>query len=182
MVQWGSHLFGADDSEESGRIGVVGGMGPLDPRQAPNERDLVMEMNVDDDQEEMLDYFNTTFMKNWAGPEHLEVTTRSKGTYVPQLYKHTFYWLNRHHIAADGTSDAPRVRREEAAFTIDSLNPAGQELFVPAAESTVITLPTRSGAATGAGTGGSGMGRTGGGAGGDDRLLPGGMHFTSQHF
>ena len=126
VVQWGSHLFGADDSEESGRIGVVGGMGPLDPRQAPNERDLVMEMNVDDDQEEMLDYFNTTFMKNWAGPEHLEVTTRSKGTYVPQLYKHTFYWLNRHHIAADGTSDAPRVRREEAAFTIDSLNPAGQ--------------------------------------------------------
>ena len=62
--------FGVDDSEEGGRIGVVGGMEPFDPRQAPNERDLVMAMNADDDQEEMLDYFNATFMKNWAGPEH----------------------------------------------------------------------------------------------------------------
>jgi condensin complex subunit 2 len=62
--------FGVDDSEESGRIGVVGGMEPFDPRRAPNERDLVMAMNAVDDQEEMLDYFNATFMKNWAGPEH----------------------------------------------------------------------------------------------------------------
>lgn len=64
--------FGADgdDSAEAGHAGVPGGVEPFDPRRAPNERDLVMAMNVNEDQEEMLDYFDATFMKNWAGPEH----------------------------------------------------------------------------------------------------------------
>jgi len=61
--------FGVDDSGEGAGV-AVGGMEPFDPRQAPDERDLVMVMNADDDQEEMLDYFDSTFMKNWAGPEH----------------------------------------------------------------------------------------------------------------
>jgi condensin complex subunit 2 len=41
---------------------------PFDPRKAPNERDLVLAMT--EEGEEMLDYFDATFMKNWAGPEH----------------------------------------------------------------------------------------------------------------
>jgi condensin complex subunit 2 len=61
--------FGVDDSEEPAGV-AVGGMEPFDPRRAPNERDLVMAMGADDDQEEMLDYFDSAFMKNWAGPEH----------------------------------------------------------------------------------------------------------------
>lgn len=63
--------FGVEDGDDAtGHIGIVGGVEPFDPRRAPNERDLVMAMNVDDNQEEMLDYFDATFMKNWAGPEH----------------------------------------------------------------------------------------------------------------
>lgn len=62
--------FGAEDTTEAGHVGVIGGVEPFDPRRAPNERDLVMAMNVDENQDEMLDYFDATFMKNWAGPEH----------------------------------------------------------------------------------------------------------------
>ena len=39
---------GVDGSEESGRIGVVGGMEPFDPLQAPNERDFVLAMDAGD--------------------------------------------------------------------------------------------------------------------------------------
>lgn len=63
--------FGVDDSADVGHA-VVGGMEPFDPRRAPNERDLVMAMNVNEglDGDDMLDYFDASFMKNWAGPEH----------------------------------------------------------------------------------------------------------------
>jgi condensin complex subunit 2 len=49
-------------------VSTIGGVEPFDPRRAPNERDLVMAMN--DNDEDMLDYFDSNFMKNWAGPEH----------------------------------------------------------------------------------------------------------------
>lgn len=84
--------FGADgdDSAEAGHVGVPGGVEPFDPRRAPNERDLVMAMNVNDDQEEMLDYFDATFMKNWAGPEHWKLRRAVKKR------KHLLYLLTRH--------------------------------------------------------------------------------------
>lgn len=63
-----------DGDEDEGRAGQpggpMGGMEPFDPRRAPNERNLVMALNMDEDQNEMLDYFDSKFMKNWAGPEH----------------------------------------------------------------------------------------------------------------
>ena len=62
--------FGVEDTTQAGHVGIFGGVEPFDPRRAPNQRDLVMAMNVDDNQDEMLDYFDATFMKNWAGPEH----------------------------------------------------------------------------------------------------------------
>lgn len=74
---------GGDDDGDNGSVGAVaahegggpgnGGVGggafvPFDPRQAPNERDLVMAMTDADGG--MLDYFDQAFLKNWAGPEH----------------------------------------------------------------------------------------------------------------
>lgn len=41
----------------------------FDPRRPPNEKDLVMAM-ADEDGSGMMDYFDQTFLKNWAGPEH----------------------------------------------------------------------------------------------------------------
>lgn len=47
-----------------GPVGVV----PFDPRRPPNE--LVMAMTDADGDGGMMDYFDKTFSKNWAGPEH----------------------------------------------------------------------------------------------------------------
>jgi condensin complex subunit 2 len=76
----GGDMIGGDDyggdNHSSGSVGPSGdGDGqpgtfvPFDPRRAPNERDLVMAM-TDADGEGMMDYFDQTFLKNWAGPEH----------------------------------------------------------------------------------------------------------------
>jgi condensin complex subunit 2 len=43
---------------------------PFDPRRAPNERALVMAMTDADAEGGMLDYFDQSLLKNWAGPEH----------------------------------------------------------------------------------------------------------------
>ena len=40
---------------------------PFDPRRVPGERERVMAIN---DEEGMMDYFDPTYLKNWAGPEH----------------------------------------------------------------------------------------------------------------
>jgi condensin complex subunit 2 len=42
----------------------------FDPRRAPNERALVMAMTDADGEGGMLDYFDQSLLKNWAGPEH----------------------------------------------------------------------------------------------------------------
>ena len=57
-----------DDDDVDAGAGL-GGMEPFDPRRPPNERDLIMAMN-DEEEGEMLDYFDSNFMKNWAGPQH----------------------------------------------------------------------------------------------------------------
>jgi condensin complex subunit 2 len=41
----------------------------FDPRRVPNERELIMAM-AEDEGDTMMDYFDRTFLKNWAGPEH----------------------------------------------------------------------------------------------------------------
>ena len=42
----------------------------FDPRRAPNERALVMAMTDADGEDGMLDYFDQSVLKNWAGPQH----------------------------------------------------------------------------------------------------------------
>ena len=43
---------------------------PFGPHRAPNERALVMAMTDADAEGGMLDYFDQSLLKNWAGPEH----------------------------------------------------------------------------------------------------------------
>lgn len=73
--------YAAANAEEGEGIRTVP-LGPVenfDPRRAPNERDLVMAMA--EDGEEMLDYFDTAVMKNWAGPQHWKLRrVAKKGT------------------------------------------------------------------------------------------------------
>lgn len=74
----GPDEFGGDDGGNddpgapSGEPGRPAPLVPFDPRRGPNERDLILAM-TDADQEGggmMMDYFDQTFVKNWAGPEH----------------------------------------------------------------------------------------------------------------
>ena len=48
----------------------TGGFEPFDPKRAPNERDLLLAMTEPGANGSSLDYFDQTFLKNWAGPEH----------------------------------------------------------------------------------------------------------------
>ena len=68
--------FGGGGYEQGGEDGKMGEEGmeaaPLasfDPRHAPNPTELVMAM-ADGGGQDMLDYFDVSAIKNWAGPEH----------------------------------------------------------------------------------------------------------------
>jgi condensin complex subunit 2 len=71
------------DGEGGGSAGPEGDMGgdgdgavgtgpfvPFDPRNVPNEKELVLAMSGGDGDEHAFDYFDSNFLKNWAGPEH----------------------------------------------------------------------------------------------------------------
>ncbi len=81
--------FGGDDLSPGGYVGEDGENGSVDaqaglhpagteggqhvafdPRRAPNERALIMAMTDADGEGGMLDYFDQSLLKNWAGPQH----------------------------------------------------------------------------------------------------------------
>ena len=71
------------DNNSNGSVGHVddgggdGRPGPyvaFDPRQAPNGRDLILALAETDGNS--LEYFDQTFLKNWAGPEHWKLTKK----------------------------------------------------------------------------------------------------------
>jgi condensin complex subunit 2 len=66
------HTTGADD------------LRPFDPRRAPNERALIMAMTDAEGEGGMLDYFDQSLLKNWAGPEHwkLRKTVRRRSCFL----------------------------------------------------------------------------------------------------
>lgn len=71
--------FGSGNYDQGGEDGEIGEAGiearagaplaPFDPRHAPNPTELVMAM-ADGGGQDMLDYFDASAIKNWAGPEH----------------------------------------------------------------------------------------------------------------
>jgi condensin complex subunit 2 len=71
--------FGGASYDQGGEDGEMGEEGmetragaplaPFDPRHAPNPTELVMAI-ADGGSQDMLDYFDASVIKNWAGPEH----------------------------------------------------------------------------------------------------------------
>jgi condensin complex subunit 2 len=62
----------ADEMDEEGTGNANAGQPgfvPFDPRQVPDQRDLVMAM-TEEGGASMMDYFDASITKNWAGPEH----------------------------------------------------------------------------------------------------------------
>jgi condensin complex subunit 2 len=68
------------EDDENGLVDAQAGLHPagteggrhvaFDPHRAPNERALIMAMTDADAEDGMLDYFDQSVLKNWAGPQH----------------------------------------------------------------------------------------------------------------
>ncbi|KDN42839.1 hypothetical protein RSAG8_06593, partial [Rhizoctonia solani AG-8 WAC10335] len=132
----------------------TGPVEPFDPRRGRDERTLIMSMS--EDATEMLDYFDTTVMKNWAGPQH---------------------WKVRRAVRKDGDTTGnttTRSRKDKTVFMIDFETPPGEnaakKLFVPATKAS-LTLPSAKAAKKGS-KGAKSVKK-------NDSLLPNDMHFSS---
>ncbi|KAF8479765.1 condensin complex subunit 2/barren [Russula ochroleuca] len=137
----------------------------FDPRRAPNERALIMAMTDADAGDGMLDYFDQSLLKNWAGPEHWKLR---KTVRRPDITE-----------AAIASSKPKREKKE--AFKIDFSSPVkdlketAKELFAPVTRGAGITLPKHS-----SGKGGP-RGKKGKVKGKQhDHTLPDDMHFSSR--
>ncbi|KAI0077719.1 barren [Panus rudis PR-1116 ss-1] len=151
---------------------------PFDPRRAPNERDLVLAM-TDADKDGggmMMDYFDQSFLKNWAGPEHWKLRK-----------------VVRRPEANENAAPKPRRERKEA-FKIDFLSAEERDpkdiakaLFAPVTRGTGITLPGPSYTSSSKSAKKTGRGRKGKEAEKDkskekrnNQTLPDDMHFSSR--
>jgi len=106
-----------DDMDEQGDVGAFD---PEKPRYG-----VTLRHGEDDEQENILNYFDKALQKNWAGPEH---------------------WKIRKVKDAAKTANAPGgKRKEKEPFEIDFLAPMTQALadalYTPAANNSSISLP-----------------------------------------
>ncbi|KAH7872991.1 condensin complex subunit 2/barren [Lentinula edodes] len=145
---YGAGMMDGEDLGDANSNGSVGPMGngqggteqfvPFDPRHAPNQRDLMLAMNTEDGGG-MMDYFDNTFLQNWAGPEH---------------------WKMRKPIRRPDADTAPKVakprKEKKEPNRIDFLTPSdpgkswkiiADELFAPPSKGASINLPGTSAAA-----------------------------------
>ncbi|TCD65915.1 hypothetical protein EIP91_002030 [Steccherinum ochraceum] len=160
--------FGGDDRGSAGLDGEPGNPAPLvpfDPRRGPNERDLILAMTDAEGGGMMMDYFDQTFVKNWAGPEHWKLRKVVKR---PE---------------ADPNQPKPRREKKEA-FKIDFLTPnektpkeISTELFAPVTRGAGITLPGPTGKTARRGKGKKGKEKE---EKRNDQTLPDDMHFSSR--
>ncbi|KAJ7089676.1 condensin complex subunit 2/barren [Mycena belliarum] len=147
-------------SEQGGRpIGVI----PFDPRHPPNE--LVMAMTDADGDGGMMDYFDKTLMKNWAGPEHWKLRKN----------------IRRPDPDASAKQAAKPRREKKEAFKLDFFAPAKmdfkeltKELFAPVTKGAGINLPGTGPAARKGKKKGKEKEKK------DDHSLPDDMHFSSR--
>ncbi|RDX48261.1 barren [Lentinus brumalis] len=112
--------FGADfggDGDNASVNGSDGAQGesrptgpfvPFDPRRVPNEREMVMAIN--EDGEGMMNYFDQSYLKNWAGPEHWKLRKVTRRT-----------------DATEAAASRPKREKKEA-FKIDFLTPVEEDL------------------------------------------------------
>ena len=90
----GGDYGGDNHSVDDGDVDRLGPCVAFDPRRAPNGRDLILALADTDGGS--LEYFDQTFLKNWAGPEHWKLTKkvirRSKSFFLlkPRSLIHSF--------------------------------------------------------------------------------------------
>jgi condensin complex subunit 2 len=154
----GQEDFGGD-GESIGSGGVQQGgpaMAPLNPLQVPNERDLVMAMTDADGEGGMMDYFDQTFLKNWAGPEHwkLRKVVRRRKCMIRFLIGQVFDVCHSSADAAETNASKPKREKKEA-FKIDFSTPSdkdlketSEKLFAPVTRGAGINLPGTSSSAS----------------------------------
>jgi condensin complex subunit 2 len=108
------------DSDEAN--GEVGGFDPDKSQYAVSLRH-----NQDDEQENILNYFDKALSKNWAGPEHWKIRKVKD--------------------AAKAATTPTTKRKEKEPFEIDFMAPMSQALadalYTPASSSSVISLPKK---------------------------------------
>ena len=108
------------DSDENN--GEVGGFDPEKSQYAVSLRH-----NQDDEQENILNYFDKALSKNWAGPEHWKIRKVKD--------------------AAKAATTPTNRRKEKEPFEIDFMAPMSQALadalYTPASSNSVITLPKK---------------------------------------
>ncbi|KAH8116394.1 barren [Phellopilus nigrolimitatus] len=128
-----------DDPGGDDEVGVqaqhgarTGGFEPFDPKRVPNERDLILAMTEPGANGSSLDYFDQTFLKNWAGPEHWKLRKV----------------IRRPEATADTIANKSKQREKKEPFKIDFLTPAtksqkeiSKEIFAPVTKGGSITLP-----------------------------------------
>lgn len=107
----------AEDFEGQGELGG------FDPEK--KGYGVTLQHSRDNEQENILDYFDKALQKNWAGPEHWKI--------------------RRVKDAAKASSAGPTKRKEKEPFEIDFLAPMSQALaealYTPASSASVISLP-----------------------------------------
>ncbi|KAH9000295.1 barren [Lactarius akahatsu] len=175
---FGGDDFGpAGDGGEDGENGSVGDQAnlrptgtdggraiPFDPRRAPNERSLILAMTDADAEGGMLDYFDQSLLKNWAGPEHWKLR---KAVRRPEVTEAT-------------AASKPKRERKEA-FKIDFSSPPEKDLkdtakglFAPVTRGAGISLPKHTSGKGSKGKKGKAKEKP------SDHTLPDDMHFSSR--
>lgn len=166
--------YNAEDGE-NGSVDAQAGIHPtntegglnvaFDPRRAPNERALIMAMTDADGDGGMLDYFDQSVLKNWAGPQHWKLRKA----------------VRRPDIATEATAASKPKREKKEAFKIDFLSPAEKdlketvkELFAPVTRGAGITLAKYTSGRNSRGKKSKVKGKQ------HDHTLPDDMHFSSR--
>ncbi|KAF1815409.1 barren [Eremomyces bilateralis CBS 781.70] len=116
-VQMRPHDGLADDDEANGNVGTFEVGKP--------QYGVILQHGVDDQQANILNYFDEALQKNWAGPEH--------------------WRIRRIKDAAKAANAGPTKRKEREPFEIDFAAPMSQAmadgLYTTAASISSITLP-----------------------------------------
>ncbi|KIW03249.1 uncharacterized protein PV09_05470 [Verruconis gallopava] len=116
------HNITTMEEESDENPGEVGGFDPDKSQYAVSLRH-----HQDDEQENILNYFDKALSKNWAGPEHWKI--------------------RRVKDAAKAANTPATKRKEKEPFEIDFMAPMSQALadalYTPASSNSVITLPKK---------------------------------------
>ena len=178
--------FGGDGYDQGGEDGEMGEDGmearagaplaPFDPRHAPNPTELVMAM-ANSGGQDMLDYFDASVIKNWAGPEHWKMRkVIRKGKKISQKRLTLIDRCNCIATAAEPT--APKPRKEKQAFQIDFSRVLTAEeerkMIEPPAKAGLLSLPAKQCAYIGGKKNKKAAEKR------EEKLLPDDMHFSSR--